>query len=82
MPGPVTEGAIVTDCYSKKHARRAGESAGAYWYRLAYAVRDINETLRLHEAGSPYYVRLYAELDAVRDAQGKCRVRVNGVAGA
>jgi len=34
-----------------------------------HAVRDIHDTLRLHPAdmGNPYVVKLYAELDAVRD---------------
>ncbi len=35
--------------------------------RLA-VIRDINETLKLHER-SPYVGKLYAELDAVRDAE-------------
>jgi len=34
-----------------------------------HAVRDIHDTLRLHPAdmGNPYVIKLYAELDAVRD---------------
>jgi hypothetical protein len=34
-----------------------------------HAMRDIHDTLQLHPAdmGNPYVVKLYAELDAVRD---------------
>jgi len=46
----------------------------AHWSRSRKAdreaaVRDILATLKLHVQRSPYAAKLYAELDAIRDAE-------------
>ena len=46
----------------------------AHWSRSRkeardYAARDILATLKLHDERTPYVGKLYAELDAIRDAE-------------
>jgi hypothetical protein len=45
-----------------------------------HAMRDIHDTLQLHPAdmSNPYVIKLYAELDAVRDRQHQLSVAPTG----
>ena len=55
--------------YSEMTALYRNKFKGYTLNQCHFAVRDIHDTLRLHPAdmGNPYVVKLYAELDAVRD---------------
>ena len=58
--------AVFAPQYRKMYAKRSIASCDA-------AIRDINETLKLHER-SPYTGKLYAELDAARDRKFASRL--------
>ena len=55
--------------YSDMTALYRNKVRGYTLNQCHFALRDIHDTLHLHPAdmGNPYVVKLYAELDAVRD---------------
>lgn len=55
--------------YSDLTAQCRNKFKGYTLNQCHFALRDIHDTLQLHPAdmGNPYVVKLYAELDAVRD---------------
>lgn len=58
----------LQDAFRRKFVRYPHEGVTAWKTRLAFAIADINVTLKLHPHDSTYAQRLYVELDEARVA--------------